>query len=373
MSAKKKILYIALFVLGFGGFIALDVFAVSAAYANGVPVYAIVLLGIVGLALCVYLGIVLHELGHLVFGLMGGMKFKSINFPLFSIVSVNGRLKASFSLKKSFLGLCEMFPPRFANVAKSFAFMAAGGPIGSFTMLAVNVLFLVLAPYISGYLVVLFGLTAPITYSVFLENAFPMQVNGARTDGAQLVEICKNTPSSKVMVAVLSVQSAYRAGYSPAEIEWIGLYDLPQIPDDDPNYLYLLSSRYLFALDGGYDDLLKDADLRLRALYPRLPDFFADQLLPDLFFNSLYIVPDNTFVNANLELVFKLLAKEDNLTACRIRGYYYARVRDYASAFSEIEKGRGLADVYPLEGLKKMEIKLLDELEFLIARESKQL
>lgn len=372
MSVKQKILYILLFVPGFGGLVTLDVFAVGAAYRSGVPIYAIVLLGIVGLVLCVYFGIVLHELGHLAFGLMGQMKFKSLNLPFISVTDVNGRLKLSFSVKKSFLGVCEMFPPRFGNAGKSFALMAAGGPAGSLLMLALNVLFLVLAPYISGYLVVLFGLSAPITFAIFLENAFPMRVSGARTDGAQLLEIARGTPSSKVMVAVLAVQSAYRAGYSPAEINWISLYDdVPQLPDDDPNYLYLLSSRYLFALDGGYDDLLKDADKRLRELYPRLPDFFSEQLLPDLFFNSLYLAPDNTFVKANVEPVFKLLSKEDNLTACRIRGYYYARVRDYPSAFSEIEKGRGMAPLFPLEGVRKMEEKLLDELEYLIARESR--
>ena len=372
MSTKSKILYLTLFLLGFGGLVTADVFAVRAVVANGTPVYMVVLLGIIGLALCMYLGIVLHECGHLVFGLIGKMKFKSITFPLLKIAEVNGRLKLSVLGKRSFLGVCEMFPPIRGNAGKAFAMMAVGGPIGSLVMLIVNALFLALTPYISGYLVVLLGLSAPVTFCVLLENAFPMQVNGARTDGSQVVEILKDTPSARAMVTVLTVQSAYREGYSPAEIEWISLYDLPVLPETDPNYLYLLSAKYMFALDGGHDDLLKDADMRLRALYPQLPDFFAEQILPDIFFNSLYLVPDNAFVVANKDAVFELLAKEDNLTACRIRGYYYVRICDYINAFREIERGRSIAHLFPLEGVRKTELRLIDELEYMIARESKK-
>ncbi len=368
MKTSVKIVYITMFLLGVCGFAVWDFFVVSNAVSVGIPVWLSILLILLGLIITVYLGIILHECGHLVFGLFGGMKFKSISFPLVKIISVNGRLKFTFEKKVSFLGVCEMYPGEGVKPAKAFAMMAAGGPIGSFLALLFSVIFLALAPYIGYYTAILFGVPSILLYTVFLDNAFPMCVNGARTDGAQMVEILKQTPSAKVLVTVLTAQAGYRAGLSPSEQAWHDLYDVPQLPDTDLNYMFLLNARYLHALDSGDLDKIRDIDMRIRAILPHIPDIYADQLVCDIFYDSLFIVQDNAFVKANLSAVMKRLDKEDDISACRIRGYYYFRAGDINRAFQEISKGRALAEFYSLPGLAKTELRLLDELEFLIGK-----
>ena len=98
MSKKGKILYLILFFLGLIGFVYWDVLAIKEVVAYGTRVYEVILLGIVGLALCLFLDIILHELGHMVFGLIGQMKFKSIQFPFVKFTEVNGKIKVSFAL-----------------------------------------------------------------------------------------------------------------------------------------------------------------------------------------------------------------------------------------------------------------------------------
>ena len=368
MSLFKKILYVILLFGGVGGFIAWGIVNAIYAVKGGLSIPLAVFAAILGAVVYGYLSVVLHELGHLVFGLIGGMKFKSIRFPFFAVTEVNGKLKARFTKKAFFLGLCEMYPSTDSSPAKAFAFMALGGPIGSLFALLISVSFLILAPYISGFLAVFFGMPAFVLYFILLENSFPISVNGARTDGGQLAEILRGSPSSKVMVAVLTMQAAFRAGYSPQESPFAVILGLPQLPEDELNYLLLLNIKYLLALDRGDEQGLIDADKRLRDILPSIPDVYADQIIPDIFYDSLFLVPDAQFVNINRSAVFKQLEREDNVSACRIRAYYYYRVEDMNSAFREISKGRSIAHEYALPGLAKTELRLLAELEDKIAK-----
>ncbi|MBP5308762.1 MAG: hypothetical protein J6Z34_06475 [Clostridia bacterium] len=367
MKLKSRILYIFLLLAGFFGFAVWCVFSAITIF-SAVPWYVFVPLFISGLAFTVYAGIVLHEAGHLVFGLFAGMKFKELRIPFFIIRSSNGRIKVFFNVKNSFLGSCEMYPSGSGiPYPKAFAWEAFGGLAGSFTALSVSVLFLILTPFISAYPVILFGFAAPFLYVILLENAFPAEVNGARTDGGQLLEILRKTPSSQVLVSVLTAQACYRAGKAPSELPYELLFNVPQIPENDSNYALLLNNRYLYALDCGDISALKDAHLRIRDVLPNLPEVYAEQLICDIFFDSLFTFPDDEFVKVNKNAVFKTLDADDDVNSCRIRGYYYLRAGDTAKAFAEIEKGRSLARIYPMPGIAKMELRLISELESKIA------
>ena len=156
MNLKHKILYFFLLLAGFAGLSVWCVFT-AVTVLKTVHWYIFLPLIVIGLVITVYLGIILHEVGHLVFGLIGGMKFRSLRIPFVCITSSGGKLRFSFREKSSFLGSCEMCPTDRIPPAKSFALEAFGGPAGSLAAVLFSVLFLVLAPYISAYPVILFG------------------------------------------------------------------------------------------------------------------------------------------------------------------------------------------------------------------------
>ncbi len=361
MKISHKILYIALLVGGVGAAVALETFVfISAIAAHGW--LKITLTAVAGLVFMLWLGVAMHEFGHLIFGKIGGMKFKSISFPFVKAVAVNGKIRLSFFAPKTYLGYTEMIPKAESDHVRAFALMAAGGPLGSLAALAISVLFLALAPFISHYPAIFFGTAAFLLYVIFLENAFPATVNGARTDGAQFYEITKGTDSGKVLAAVLAVQAGYREGYSPAAIPW-NTDNLPVLPEDDPYFVLRLNAEYLRALDA--DDLpaLKKAHLRLVDILPRLPEVYAEAVACDLFYDSLTFAPDPAFVEENAGRVLKHLAEEDDVGSCRIRAYYRYAMGDVAAALAEIEKGRSLAPAYAFPGIAEMELRLISRLE----------
>ena len=367
MSTSKKILYLVLLIVGAAGFAVWDVLAVISA-ARVVRWYVAVVLGSVGMAVTVYLGIVMHETGHLVFGLIGGMKFRSISFPFVKIYAADEKIKVSFTGATAFLGACEMYPSGKASPKKAFVWESFGGLAGSFLALLLSALCLALAPYISHYPAILFGLASPVLYIILLENAFPAEQGGARTDGGQILAILSGTPSGEVLVAILTIQAALKEGKSASEIPYELLFEIPQLPDDDPNYIFVLNYRYLYALDKGDLSAVMDADRRIRDVLGSLPDFYADQVLCDLFFDAIAIEKDESFVKQYETRVMEFLGDETDIVSCRMRGYYYFHCGDVAMAYREIDSGRLAFERYPMRGIAKTELRLLSELEADIAR-----
>lgn len=367
MNTFKKIIYPVLFVVGAVGFAVWDVFAVISA-AHVVRWYIAVVLGVVGVFVTVYLGIVMHETGHLVFGLIGGMKFKSISFPFVRFYAADEKIKFSFTGAGSLLGACEMYPSGKASPKKAFVMESFGGLIGSFLALLLSVLCLALAPYISHYPTILFGLSSPVLYIILLENAFPVDQGGVRTDGGQILAILSGTPSGEALVAILTVQAALKEGKTPSEIPYELLFEIPQLPEDDPNYIFVLNYRYLHALDRGDPAAVMDADKRIRDVLDSLPDFYADQVLCDLFYDAIAVEKDEEFVRRYEARVLDFLEGEKDIVSCRIRGYYYFYYGDVLAAYREIDGGRLAFERYPLRGIAKTELRLLAELEAEIAR-----
>lgn len=55
--------------------------------------------------------IISHELGHLIFGLISGYKFVSLEISVFRIYKVDNKMKFLFSPTSLFNGYCVMVPP----------------------------------------------------------------------------------------------------------------------------------------------------------------------------------------------------------------------------------------------------------------------
>ena len=367
MRLWKKILF---FVLLFSGFAAFAFWAIYAiAGLRGASVWIAIPVGLFGFAVTLYLGVALHELGHLVFGLACGMEFYSLELPFLKIYKSGGRIRTSFIKFSAVLGSCEMLPTQRVSPKKAFAVEALGGPVGSLIGLGVSVVFLALAPYISPYLTIFFGPAAPILYVIFIENAFPMSANGVRTDGGQIAELLSDTPSARVLLSSLTAQAMLKSGKRASEIPYEVLFEVPQLPEDDANYVLILSLRYLYAIDRADLDLIKDLNVRLKDILPSLPTVYYESVLCDVFFDSLFISPDVEFVQKNAERALKVLNRESDVASCRIRAYYCLYNGDLTGALKEINAGRELAPYYPFPGVAETELRLLAEAECTVGAE----
>lgn len=363
MKILKKILYFVLLFVGFLGFIVADVFFIQKSFATEIDVAAGICCCVFGCLITLYLAVVLHEVGHLIFGLAAGMRFVSISFPFVSFYRINGKIRIGRNKDKSFFGSCEMFPKSSNNPAKSFAVQALGGPVGSLIALLFSASLLFLGGKVNGYVSCFFGTAAPLLFVIFLDNAYPMTAGFARTDGRQFADYINNDNSFKVLSAVLAAQGYYNEGVSPRNLPSDLLCGLPQLPEDDFNYAYYLNNLYLHFLDlRDYEGVI-NVHARILGITEYLPDLIRDPLICDLFFDSLFILPDKNFVSDNKDVVFNYLNAHDDLYASRIRGYYYLYKKDYFALSAEIAKAKKTYLDYPLKGIAEMEMRLIAELE----------
>ncbi|MBQ0012483.1 MAG: M50 family metallopeptidase [Clostridiales bacterium] len=185
----------------------------------------------IGLLIYMYvafaLQLILHEAGHLVFGLMTGYRFGS--FRIFSFIWLRKDGKITFKRMNvaGTGGQCLMMPPDLVNGKVPYVFYNLGGALIN---LILSVLFLVLfilgknTPYWSGICLVSFW-TGLI---VGLMNGLPMKMGLVNNDGHNAYEISKCVEAQEAFWVQMKVGEAYARG--------IGLSELPDewftMPDD---------------------------------------------------------------------------------------------------------------------------------------------
>lgn len=90
-----------------------------------------ILFSIVGLLFIAIAGMLLqtiiHEAGHLIFGLLTGYKFNSFQFLIFEFYKKNGKLKFRLSIVPGAAGQCLMIPPNPVNGKYSVQLYYLGG------------------------------------------------------------------------------------------------------------------------------------------------------------------------------------------------------------------------------------------------------
>jgi len=145
-----------------------------------------------------YIQIIVHEAGHLIFGLATGYRFGSFRVFSFMLIRSNGR----FRLKRYSLagtgGQCIMIPPDLVDGRMPVVLFNLGGCILNLALAAVSVvLFVVLYDYyIAGTLffsLALFGLFFAAS------NGIPMQTSSVSNDGYNAVALLKDQKAIRAL------------------------------------------------------------------------------------------------------------------------------------------------------------------------------
>lgn len=176
----------------------------------------------------------IHELGHFVFGLLSGM------YARLTVKSVLPSLRST---------CVEIIPKKEDKIKSRLIITALGGIVFNLLFIALGAVAL-FVPQVP----VLISSVAIFHLSLFLDNALPIAYNSGKSDGLVIFELLRNTPESRVMIAVLKVQSHVLAGKPVGEYDKDCLFDLPQIAEDDPSFISLceLRAKYFEAVG---DDL----------------------------------------------------------------------------------------------------------------------
>lgn len=177
-------------------------------YLYGLTVYVV----------AVYLQMMIHECGHLVFGLLSGYRFVSIRFASFVLTKINGKLKLKRYTLAGTGGQCIMAPPDSEDADIPVAIYHLGG---CFANLISSLLFTALwffsgNPFASYFLIAaaLWGLTSA------LQNGIPMTLPAISNDGKNVIIMRKNKTARRSFILSVKIVEALTNG--------IRIKDLPK-------------------------------------------------------------------------------------------------------------------------------------------------
>lgn len=181
-------------------------------------VFLAVFLAAIGLLMV--LSYTLHELGHLIFGLMAGFKFKAFNVLCFEIVRKDEMLV--LRLKKNALevgGQCEMKMEEYReyNTTKVKLYFL-GGIMMNIALVAISAIIAILSNniYVKSFAII----TLSINSYLALHNALPLVTkSGAETDMFKVVQVGKDSYYINKIVKVQRIIEMVEFGKSLKDIE----------------------------------------------------------------------------------------------------------------------------------------------------------
>jgi len=211
------------------------------------------LLSLAGLFLGMYVALffhmILHEAGHLLFGLMTGYKFSSFRIASFMWLKENGNLKLKRLSLAGTGGQCLMIPPDMKDGKIPLVLYNLGG---SFINIIVGALFL------AGYLLCsdvpflspLLLLFSAVGFMTAMMNGIPMRMGTVDNDGYNAYALSKNSEAVEAFWVQLKVVEQSSKG--------IRLKDMPSewfaVPTDEAMKNSMVATRCVFTCNRLMDE-----------------------------------------------------------------------------------------------------------------------
>lgn len=360
MNRKTNILNNILSLLITVGLIFLVVYFANKRFTDGA--FVLILWLFASAVISGFIVTLFHELGHLVFGKLNGFTLISFTVWFLKWSKRKGKTVFDFVWLGEEAGSTEMVAKSTENLEKRYRRMTFGGLFFTAVLMLMGIVPFFLKD-LSVFLFVFWAMFLPIGSYVFFGNALPMENYGVPNDGAVLYGLRKNTDNSKVMVSLLKIQSELFNGKTPANIDEGFYFDLPQLPEDNFNFVLLLNARYYFYLDkGDYENAKKVSDRSLMLL-DYLPKSVINSVKADALYNACTFDFNEKVAD---DLTYELesyLNSKNNATNLRIKLAYIKNVKNDAELVESFyKKGLKEAKKIPVAGLRELEIKLLNQL-----------
>ena len=196
---------------------------------------------IILLALAVFLQIILHEAGHLVFGLLTGYRFLSFRVGSFTLQKdADGKMRIKrFSLAGT-AGQCLMDPPDMQDGKLPYVLYNLGGILVNVLTAAV---FIPLSLCTHGLLSFFFIALGAMGVLFALTNGLPLRMNGMPNDGYNALSLGKDREAMRALWLQLRVNALQTRGTRLRDMpdEWF------EMPDAESMHSPLLSAVGVFA------------------------------------------------------------------------------------------------------------------------------
>ena len=196
----------------------------------------------VGMFVGMYLQLIIHEAGHLVFGLLSGYRFSSFRIGSFMLLKENDK----FVIKKLTLagtgGQCLMVPPPMQDGRIPVILFNLGGSLMNLIVSAIFLVVYLLIP--SGTIISFICLIMVlIGVAIALMNGIPLRLGTVDNDGYNALSLGKNPDAMRAFWLQLKVNEQIAKG--------VRLKDMPDewfaVPTDEAMRNSMVAAQGVFA------------------------------------------------------------------------------------------------------------------------------
>lgn len=331
---------------------------------NTISVYAIIGYGILGVFIFGFINTLLHETAHVIAGKRNGFSFISMNVWFFKWSKINGKIRFDFVMIGEEAGYTEMIPDTVTDFDKGYRKMTFGGSIPSIFLTLIGIVPLIFSKSLPAPLFYILGMLLPVSVYFLLNGLLPMESGGVKNDGAVLYGLKKGDPSVMTSLNLLRIHGELYNGKTPSEIDEKLYFDLPQLPEDDLNFLLIYNARYNYYVDKGlYKDAKKVSDRIMQTLsyYPKAYRFAVKA---DALYNACTFDYDEDLADDLTDELEKYLNSSAEITKIRIKLAYIFYVKKEYKEFDDFyEMAKRQADKFAVKGIARYEHKLIDKIK----------
>ncbi len=305
----------------------------------------------------------IHELGHLVFGLLTGYRFVSFRILDFTFVKEDGRLRVKKFAIAGTGGQCLLTPPDLPLNEIPTGWYNFGGIFANIIVLLIVIpfLFLDLNPFLAEAL----WIFALIDIVMILLNGLPMQAGGVGNDGYNMKLLRHNLLSKQGIVNQLRANALIQEGVRPKDMP-DELFSNPE----DINYKNALEVSIPLMYSSRIIDQMKyeEALEEMKALYSHKDDImplYVKEIACELAF--LYLRTGDTekaekLLDKDLRKYIETYSKTMSSKERLLIAIALYIDKDEAKARALYDKLKAKKDEYLLQGEVKSDLSLIADM-----------
>lgn len=369
MTSKRKILNSALFIIILGITTALLGMSFQTFMETYIETdsFFVEILKISGLVLIFFIAYlfhtIIHEAGHLIFGMMTGYSFISFRIGSFTITKEDGKIKLTRYNIPGTGGQCLMMPPDSKDGKYPFVIYNPGGVIMNLFFSIGGILIVNLIEGIIFPLDVLLVISSIAGISVALTNGIPMKIGGISNDADNILSILKDEEARNSFYLQLKVNGLQTQGTRIKDMPF-EMFSLKEDADlSSPLNTAVGLMRYDWHLDNMDLEASKECIDSFNPCFSNIIPLYRNEINCEKIFLELVGDCDKEFIDKlydkTLEKYIKaakfMISKKRFLMA--YEGFYN---KDEDKALKYYEDLKQLAGKYPIKGEAEMELMIGD-------------
>lgn len=250
-------------------------------------------LQIIALPLSFFLGVALHEGGHLLAGKLLGGKFALVIIGPLRVMRTPSGLRWGRNRRfPLFGGLALVTPSSVDNLRSYMIGLLAGGPLSSFVSGSILIGTAVLWPRmlpagatispVGFFLWTLLGATGLFSLAFFLASSLPSRTGGFASDGARLLALARKGPAGEQEALVFSLTALSLSGVRARDLPASMVTKASTAVGDPQVTAAMQLLAYLWALDQGRVDAARGYLNQAVSEVERVSPLLRDSLFAEL-------------------------------------------------------------------------------------------